>query len=664
MRRFAFVLLIMSVELINDCVVLPESVNWKDRVAWSRRWDTQIVPGVTGGEERSSGRVAPLQTLEYSVTTFSIPERARLNARILAGLKSGRAVCPFWGRGQQISVPEPQPWEDSGAGNTAIVSGLIPGQIYWYEKGQWDTSLVQSVGDELTESGYFCARFDSVLINMTSALTPGTVTPVLARSIATDGEWPWTPGQWAFFVRPFSARTPNVTFENRDLFIDCGQLSSTPAPWHLDSIGSGGAAYSPGAPSIDTTRVKGWATAPQAVYQSARNLTAAATPLAYEDWGVVGNTYRVLGLAVGQKYFYRKGAFDNRLYCGAIELTASGTFVATDTVAFIEMVSMVTPGTVEPASFISYQIEGLITGVECSVRLHFAELESGFDGSTKRRQFHVSVIGEDSFRRANFEPYAAAGDNMNAAVTVDFVVRPDPRGIVTIVLEPIAPDFCSGVNALEVVQRTWEVVQLIEGAGDNLIVCSTPLRGYYPPGSLVYPAFFGKLGVQRKQALSGMHADLRLVLSEPLGSGELGANNCPAEVCIPDPIIDPVPPLVLPNYLDEPLPGGTTWGPLVPRYFDENEPVSRHLGIDLDAVGTDDPAEQLSGGVLEAWAGYVWAQWQLYKAEAGINPTAEKLFWEFTSLDGTLSWYADGVFASNSWGSADYRVELVVNYTT
>ena len=74
-------LLIMGVELVNNCVVFPHQINWREWPKWSRVWHTEIAGGVTGGEDRSTGCTAADRALEFQLTTFSIQERSRLNAR-------------------------------------------------------------------------------------------------------------------------------------------------------------------------------------------------------------------------------------------------------------------------------------------------------------------------------------------------------------------------------------------------------------------------------------------------------------------------------------------------------------------------------------------------------------------------------------------------------
>lgn len=93
----------MSVELLNDCVIVPHRPNWKSKVRNVRRWETSIVDGVTGAEDKSSGRADPLRHVGFEFFTFNLQERARLVARLNEALKKGRACGPLWSRGSELA---------------------------------------------------------------------------------------------------------------------------------------------------------------------------------------------------------------------------------------------------------------------------------------------------------------------------------------------------------------------------------------------------------------------------------------------------------------------------------------------------------------------------------------------------------------------------------
>ncbi|MCL5099275.1 MAG: hypothetical protein M1608_17420 [Candidatus Omnitrophica bacterium] len=97
----------MSLPTINDCIIFGDPLDWSDPPRLTRSWATKIAGGVNGSEDRSVCRTTPLQRLEFSVLSWSIQDRAQLNARIEAALKSGRAVCPLWPRPQRLPSDTP-----------------------------------------------------------------------------------------------------------------------------------------------------------------------------------------------------------------------------------------------------------------------------------------------------------------------------------------------------------------------------------------------------------------------------------------------------------------------------------------------------------------------------------------------------------------------------
>lgn len=665
-------LLIMSVELINDCVVIPEPVNWKDRVKWSRRWETEIVGGVTGAEDRSTGRTAPLESLEYTITTFGVQQRARLNARLLEALMSGRACAPWWGRGQRmedgigenlvagLSYPAP------GVRNIAVVEGAA----YAWVPGPNETELTNTGAQTI----FAACTFTALGANVTVVGSPNVaITGQLRRldlvEVATEGQWPWTEGDYAFFLRPFQAHPQEVGFENRDVLIDSGAASAE-LPWAPESsLVSGGANYSPGAPSIDRSLIKGWEAPPAAVYQTARNISSAPENDLSVSYSAFYGAFLVTGLEVGGRYYYVR-ADDDTTGCTytdaagqAQTLGTSGSFVSGADFCLVHCPALETPGTIHPIQAIVYTIPNLLKGVECQLRLHFAEIESGFDGSTAHRRFTIQVQGDARIETTFFEPFAVAGA-LNKAVAVDFTVRPDTHGQVVITLIPEPPDFCTGINAVELYQRTWEIVELASGTEENLLVWDEPLKGYYAADWLVYPVFFGKPKVQQKRALTGRHADVRLTLSEPMGSGDLGVNACPAEVCPMNPFMD-LPSNPLPEWpMRELLPGEEWYQP----EFEEPGGSTRPVGVDplsgqpVEGDPLIDDGTQLYPGVLELWAAAVWAQWLEHKAAEGIIVDYEGLYWAWNP--GTqLKWNANSLFGSGIYGgAAAYSWEIWVYY--
>ena len=93
----------MSVELVNDHVLLPDTADWSTPPKWSRRWHNEIADGVTGAEARAALRAQPRISLSYQLTPASVAAAQMLDDRLRAALKSGLACCPFFGRGGEIT---------------------------------------------------------------------------------------------------------------------------------------------------------------------------------------------------------------------------------------------------------------------------------------------------------------------------------------------------------------------------------------------------------------------------------------------------------------------------------------------------------------------------------------------------------------------------------
>ena len=88
----------MPVELVNGHVVIPDPANWREAVDWSRRFQVSIEEALTGAEDRARFRARPLQQLAWTVTPWDANQESRLEDRVRAALKSGKAAAPYHGR--------------------------------------------------------------------------------------------------------------------------------------------------------------------------------------------------------------------------------------------------------------------------------------------------------------------------------------------------------------------------------------------------------------------------------------------------------------------------------------------------------------------------------------------------------------------------------------
>ena len=83
--------------MINH-VLIPHPANWASPPTFKRTWQSEIVSGLPGNETRSALRAVPRRQITFTITTRTLAERARLDARIEAATKSGLACAPLHGR--------------------------------------------------------------------------------------------------------------------------------------------------------------------------------------------------------------------------------------------------------------------------------------------------------------------------------------------------------------------------------------------------------------------------------------------------------------------------------------------------------------------------------------------------------------------------------------
>lgn len=93
----------------------------------------------------------------------------------------------------------------------------------------------------------------------------------------------------------------------------------------------------------------------------------------------------------------------------------------------------------DASATITCTLEGLHPSVPCRVRLHFAEIQSGYDGSTARRQMDIQLSGQTTSTWKNLEPYALAGNALNKAVVLELESpAPGPDGKLKVIVKPSA----------------------------------------------------------------------------------------------------------------------------------------------------------------------------------------------------------------------------------
>jgi len=90
---------------VNGYVLFPHN-GWAtgQPLKWSRTWQTGVATGISGAEQRSALRAWPRHKLGCTLVAASLQERARLDARVDAALKTGYACLPFFGKGCALSA--------------------------------------------------------------------------------------------------------------------------------------------------------------------------------------------------------------------------------------------------------------------------------------------------------------------------------------------------------------------------------------------------------------------------------------------------------------------------------------------------------------------------------------------------------------------------------
>ena len=153
----------MSVELVNDHVLLPMRANYADAPVADRRWQNTLEDAEFGNESRFALRSVPRRSVRWRVTPSDIQQNARLLDQIIAARKSGLACAPFFGRGSEIAVEvtgttleiEPTLWEWNEGDYLILID----------EAGGYDVRQVETVvGETITldsavSRAYGCGLF-------------------------------------------------------------------------------------------------------------------------------------------------------------------------------------------------------------------------------------------------------------------------------------------------------------------------------------------------------------------------------------------------------------------------------------------------------------------------------------------------------------------------
>ncbi|HEV8523081.1 MAG TPA: hypothetical protein VGQ71_01170 [Terriglobales bacterium] len=94
----------MGVQTINGYVLFPHLANWTEDPTWERRWRTEVCSSEFGDESRVSFRAVPRVALRWRVTALDLVEESRLEDRLRAAKKSGKACAPWLGRSTTLAA--------------------------------------------------------------------------------------------------------------------------------------------------------------------------------------------------------------------------------------------------------------------------------------------------------------------------------------------------------------------------------------------------------------------------------------------------------------------------------------------------------------------------------------------------------------------------------
>jgi hypothetical protein len=298
-------------------------------------------------------------------------------------------------------------------------------------------------------------------------------------------------------------------------------------------------------------------------------------------------------------------------------------------------------------------VGGFNPGLPCRVHLHWAQIDHAINLGANRQKFKVDIIGVDRTSIALVEVLQTAGA-YDTAIAFSAVVTPDKDGMIQIEFTPIlGGNNTASINAVEIHQKVYEVIQLTEGTDATQIAfVGHRLLGYWPVGTTVYPLLFGRLSIGNMDALTTRHANCKLTIEEPVGTGTVGVpGTCPAEVCYPDPPFD---------------------GELRVLPYDSNNPPNCPMGIlifdptydangDFDVTGHDlghggtevPPGDDLSFMLSKATQAF---------GQAGLVASGNILYWTINP-NGFGTYWQSGAAMNGTWivtlGGSHVSVEIV-----
>lgn len=115
----------MSIELVNDYVLISGQPNWRTQVTCSRQWETEVAAIVTGAEDRGAMRETPRLRLQFEPLLLTVTQQAQHDAAVIAAMRSGKAAVPYWGRASDLA-------SDASGTSATIATNSWPWQVNDY----------------------------------------------------------------------------------------------------------------------------------------------------------------------------------------------------------------------------------------------------------------------------------------------------------------------------------------------------------------------------------------------------------------------------------------------------------------------------------------------------------------------------------------------------
>lgn len=449
----------MSVPLINDAVPIPFPANWAEPVRVRRTWATLPVAGLTGAEDRAATLPTPLRSIEYSILADGPPEQNALMAYVMEALRRGRALVPLVNRPQIIEDTDSiLGYQWSGIEGEPLIYTVPPLRWFYYEHGPEEDRLE-------IEPGTTATVVVAALSNIDTSNPPNTIEGVLLVDqdpvLLTGQTDPTENGIYTYQAVPPLLTRPAAYDSGEELFQLVVEAASS-SIWVCTnrSIPVVGTDVITFAEAQETLRRSGYFLSLGTklyLYIQSQTLTGGVRR-AYRDQALTDGLWPWAGSQYA--FFYDPTAtVDNQtrlVNCGGtavgdwiLDPETSGSVVShavqIDQALLLgygplpnQVLSCarVDAGTDPSAIGFAYTLAGLEPHRNVRLRLHFAELVTGYNRDTAARRMTITVTGATAKTIYDFEPYDQAGQALDKACCIDIVATPTISGTIQIDVDP------------------------------------------------------------------------------------------------------------------------------------------------------------------------------------------------------------------------------------